>query len=180
MTDCTAGVGDHDPDKTIDPSAPTEPTPPPSAKPLNEKTLAEIAREWEARKAWVMHVGTRVIGPVQKFYDGVTDVFVDPSGTRLEGAAVLKLGAPYPHALLAPEADTFLELTDRESEFYERASRSLGDFLIRAAQSASLRQIPMPTGVTLLASMLRAAASQVEATLAAVTPSSPTAGDVLG
>lgn len=112
------------------------------------KIRAQLAQDG----ATVMHIPTRVIGKVEKFYDGDADKWQDPNGVYLV-TPVLKLTNG--HAFSAIDQKDFLPLTEMQAGYYHAATEDMAVMVAKLAMIAAQAKMPMEETTVLLSSMLR-------------------------
>jgi hypothetical protein len=128
-----------------------------------EKTSewALLRQQWAANGVTVMHLPTRVIGKVEKHYDGDVDKWQDPNGVYCV-TPVLKLANG--HGFTAVEEKDFLVLDDVMASFYKDATQATALHVAKLAMAAAMMKPPIPLADTavLLSAMLREQARQFE------------------
>ena len=127
-----------------------------------EKTSewALLRQHWAATGVTVMHKPTRVIGKVERHYDGDADKWKDTNGIYCV-TPVLKLDND--HAFVATDEKDFLTLDEPMAAFYKNATQDTAIFVSKLAMAAAMMKISLADAAVMLSSMLREQARVFEA-----------------
>jgi hypothetical protein len=130
---------------------------------MSEKETNEWGLDLEAKKAWVFHVPTRVIGRVSKFYRlGQT---TDPDGKSVQAPVIaLEQG----HTFVA-HPQNFTLLSEADAKFYGGTQQVLREAMKQLVRMGTDMGVELPMIVMLIASAL-------QAQLQAIKPETPPDG----
>jgi hypothetical protein len=110
------------------------------------------ARELAATSAWVLHTPTRVVGEVDKFFDGEAEQYISTLDERPVPGPVLRLKSG--HAFNALDQAHFVPLSEQERIYYSAAQKAMTGFLVELAKLAAGLQMPITTAHVLMLSIL--------------------------
>lgn len=108
----------------------------------------------------MLHVGTRTVVRLTKFYDGENDVYTSPiNNLPVKGPVV----EAFTGSTFVANPDLFIRLTEKEGEFYAGTEASLANFLREIAKAAGEMGVRPATMSALVIVALRTQASKLEA-----------------
>lgn len=117
------------------------------------------AKDFVDRGAWVMHLPSRTIGKVARFYDGEGQLYVSPTNSAPVKAPVIEMERG--NSFVA-EAGAFIELNEREQDFFNRASAVVQKLISDFAMLSTATQVPPKTAMMLLSTILRTQADELD------------------
>lgn len=131
---------------------------------MTPEEVREVNTAWGRRvaadKVWLLHTLTLTLGPAEEFFDGVEKVHVSDFNGEPVPSPVIKLATG---DVLVAAPNEFIEVGPREVEYYVAASERMRVWMESAVKAAAQREMPAPTAVMLLTSLLRAQLRALEA-----------------